>query len=320
MVRLVWRTDVHLSDRAPAARTDNWADSCFDKLDQIKAVCEKWKAHALLDGGDLFHIKSPSRNSHALVQRVVEHHADYPCRVGINFGNHDGVYGDLSFLHQQPLGTLYASGVAEKLFDEHEMFFESEGVKVRVVGIPYHGVRYDMARFTGIKKGEEDILICVAHVLASPKGGTMFEGEDIVRYSDLESLDPDVWCFGHWHKNQGVQKVGSKTIVNIGSLTRGSLTQDEMERKPCIALLSCTKEGVDVRVVDLKVKPASEVFDVEQRVRIASRETTMSTFVDSIRKSLQGSEEKDIGEQVAQMEGLDETVRERALLYLESVG
>lgn len=319
MIRLVWRTDVHLSDTTPASRTDDWTENCFDHLNQVKMVCEKWKAHGLIDGGDLFHVKSPSRNSHKLVQRTVAHHADYPCRVGVNFGNHDGVYGDIEFLPQQPLGVLYASGVVERLYDEHEMVFEEDGIKVRVVGIPYHGVRYDWDRFTSIKKGDEDILIVTAHVLASPKGGTMFEGEDIIKYNDLENLDPDVWLFGHWHKDQGVMKVGDKTIVNIGSLTRGALSQDEVTRKPAIALLECEKGGVNVRVVRLKVKPATEVFDMDARVRMEARDSTIEAFVASVRDTLVESKAVSLEDKIAEME-IDERVRERTLLYIEEAG
>ena len=103
MIKLLWRTDVHLSDRAPVSRTDDWAETVFGKLDQVRRVAEKVGASAILDGGDFFHIKSPGRNSHALVHRTAQHHADYPCPVYCTPGNHDCVYGDYSFLPQQPL-------------------------------------------------------------------------------------------------------------------------------------------------------------------------------------------------------------------------
>ena len=51
-INLVWRTDVHLSDRAPSSRTDDWADAVFDKLGQECAACnepydKKSKEHAM---------------------------------------------------------------------------------------------------------------------------------------------------------------------------------------------------------------------------------------------------------------------------------
>jgi len=319
MIRFVWRTDVHLSDRAPSSRKDNWTDTVFRKLDQVRNVAKKVGAVAILDGGDFFHIKSPGRNSHALVHRAIDHHTAYPCPVYCTPGNHDSIYGDYAFLPQQPLGVLFASGAFRRLYDEHEAIFEQDGVKVRVVGIPYHGTSYDMDRFHSIKKGDEDYLVCVAHVLASTKGGTMFEGEDIVKYKDLLDTAPDVYFFGHWHKDQGVVSMGDKTFVNIGSLTRGALSQDEMERKPACAFISFTKDEEPlIRVIRLNVEDPHKVFDVEGRVRQEKQQVEMDAFVTRIRESLQeGSEAVSLSSLVTGMEDIPAQVRERALAYLE---
>lgn len=329
MIRLVWRTDVHLSDTSPASRKDDWAATVFGKLRQVGLVARKLGAQAVLDGGDFFHVKSPGRNTHDLVRRVADVHREYPCPVYGNVGNHDVVYGDYTYLDQQPLGVLFATGVFRRCYDEHEAVFEeyldggrvgapTRTYKVRVVGIPYHGTSYDMERFRRIKKGDEDVLVCMAHVLASERGGTMFEGEDILRYSDLVGLEPDMFLFGHWHKDQGVTEIGGKTIVNIGSLTRGALSQDEVARKPACAVLTF-EEGAapKVQVVRIKVAPPDEVFDIEGRNRQESRAMTMDAFVESVRQKLVVEHGKDLVEVVEKMDDVPEKVRERVLLYLE---
>jgi len=348
-INLVWRTDVHLSDRGPSSRTDDWTEAVFANLDQVRALAEQVRAAAILDGGDFFHVKSPGQNSHALVHRTAEHHDGYPCPVFCTPGNHDAVYGDYSFLPQQPLGVLFTTGVFKRLYDEHEVYFAKrsdamyakaypynpksgwvsgnpfaiekgrrEGPIVRVVGIPYHGTKYDMDRFTRIEKGDEDILICVAHVLASLKGGTMFEGEDIIKYADLVDTAPDVYLFGHWHKDQGVEELGGKQFVNVGSLTRGSLSQDEVQRIPASAVLRCTDAGVKVEVHRLNVPPAEEVFDVEGRARQIKRQVEMDTFVTSLRDALQPKDgSKSLSDEVSGLGDVPHEVRERALSYLE---
>lgn len=330
MIRLVWRTDVHLSDRAPSMRTDNWTETLLGKLDQVRRVAEAVGAVGVLDGGDFFHIKSPSRNSHRLVQQVADLHSTYPCPVYANVGNHDCVYGDIEYLEQQPLGVLFAAGVFQRCFNEHEAIFDSdnplyhpspedEHIRVRVVGIPYHGTKYETERLTSIKKGDEDFLVVMAHLLASPKGGTMFEGEDIVRYADLADLDPDLWLFGHWHKDQGVTDLGNgKWVVNTGSLSRGTLSQDDLDRRPACAVLSFSSEGMKVNVVRLKVRPTDEVFNLDAKFRSEARDSTMDHFIESMREKLVLDSGKTVAEAV---EGFDvpDTVRERALLYLEQV-
>lgn len=320
MIRLVWRTDVHLSDTPPSSRRDDWTSTVLDKLRQVGEVARKVKADAVIDGGDFFHVKSPSRNSHELIRRTAEVHAAYPCPVYANVGNHDCVYGDYAYLDQQPLGVLFATGVFRRLYDGHEAVFTRDGFTVRVVGVPYHGTQYDLDRFRRIRKGDEDVLVCVAHVLASARGGSMFEGEDIVAYDALAAFEPDVFAFGHWHKDQGVEVVGGKTIVNVGSLTRGSLSQDEVERRPACAVMSFVPgQPPQVQVVRLRVAPAADVFDVAGRARAEARASTVDAFAESVRARLASERGRDVAEVVA---GLDvpDRVRERVLLYLERAG
>jgi exonuclease SbcD len=264
-LRLVWRSDVHMADVSPGSRTDDWVEAICDKLRQVGKIAWGVKAQAVIDGGDFFHVKSPVRTSHRTIRRSVEIHKEgYPCPVYANFGNHDSVYGDIRWLHQQPLGVLYEAGVFQRLYDEHEALFESGGVTVRVVGVPYHGVQYDRDRLN-IKKGDEDYLVVAAHLLATDTTqDSFYDGEDVIRYSDLRDLDADVWCFGHWHQDQGIQEIADgKWVVNIGSLTRGSLSQDNLDRAPACAVLAFGPEGVCIERRDLQVEPASEVFDVQ---------------------------------------------------------
>jgi len=319
-----------MSDKAPSSRLDDWTETVLGKLGQVRDVARKVGAAAIIDGGDFFHLKSPSRNTHRLVNRVAEHHANYPCPVYCTPGNHDSVYGDYAFLGQQPLGTLYAAGVFKRLYDEHEAVFQQACLrdkpqgplpqfKVRVVGIPYHGNKYDRERFHSIKKGDEDVLICVAHVLASEKGGTMFEGEDIVRYSDLLNTAPDVYCFGHWHKDQGVTELGGKKFINVGSLTRGALSQDEVQRRPACVVISM-EPGLPIttEVVRLDVGLPEDVFDVEGRSRQVKRQVQMDSFVERIRETLAPTEEGVSTEDtIRAADGISQDIKERALHYLE---
>ena len=321
MIRLVTRTDVHLSDKGPISRTDDWAAAVLDKLEQVGHIAQKVGAAAVLDNGDFFHLKSPSRNSHDLIRRVADLHANYPCPVYANVGNHDCVYGDIRYLDSQPMGVLFSTGVFKRCYGEHEAVFEKEGLKVRVVGIPYHGTAYQMERFAEIKKGDEDYLVVMAHVLASPQGGSMFENEDIVKYSDLLGLDPDVFVFGHWHKDQGIVQMGGKVIVNVGSLTRGTLAQDDLDRQPACSVLNFTKEkGIEAAIVRLRVRPTSEVFDLEKRLRQEVRTMTVEGFVEALQESITEVKNKTLADAVREIPGLPEVVRERTLLYLERAG
>lgn len=319
MITLIWRTDAHLADQAPQSRKDDWRQTVLGKLQQVGELARSAQAAAVLDGGDLFHIKTPSRNAHETVGLMADLQASYPCPTYACVGNHDVKYGDLRFLDESPLGTLFKAGVLHRLYDEHEAWFDDgEGVTVRVVGIPYHGSQYDQNRVSRIVKGRETYLVVVAHLLASQTGGTLFEKEDILSYNDLANHDADVWLFGHWHKNQGVQRLqGGKVIVNIGSLSRGALSEDDVKRTPEAAILYFTKRGVRVEPRALQVEPAEAVFDLEGRTRQESRHLSVEQFVENLKAALVTTEKSSLLEEVQNLPGIPDVVRERAILYLE---
>jgi len=50
MIKLLWRTDVHLSDNPPASRKDDWVEAIFAKLAQVKTVARKLSVDAVFDG------------------------------------------------------------------------------------------------------------------------------------------------------------------------------------------------------------------------------------------------------------------------------
>lgn len=316
-MKLLWRTDVHLADQGPVSRLDNWSESVFDKLKQVGELAGLHKVKAVIDGGDYFHVKSPSRNSHSLIQQTAQLHKDYPCPVLCNVGNHDVKFGDLKYLEESPLGVLFATGCFEKNFDSHDHTFIEDGLKIRVVGVPYHGTTYDRDYIrTLCTKKDEDYLFVHMHLLASPEGGTLFEGEDILSYSEISQLDADVFAFGHWHRDQGVAQIGNKTIINVGSLTRGSLSSDDLKRTPQTALLDFTHQGVKVTTLPLNVKPAKDVFDLVGRNRVEEASMRQIAFIEHMKDTLSLDTQKPLSDMIRDLP-IDPMVKERALSYLE---
>lgn len=317
MIKLLWRTDVHISDKGPMSRKDDWTEAVLDKLNQIGQLTHHLKIDGVIDGGDFFHEKSPRLISHKLIKDVVDLHKKYYCPVWCNVGNHDVVRGNIENLPRQPLEVLFSTGVFKRNYDEHEAVFERDDVKVRVVGVPYHGTRYDMDRLLNIEKKDENYLMVSAHLLASPAGGSMFGSEDIVSYKDLLKGQADIYAFGHYHADQGITQISEKKwVINTGSLTRGSLSEDNLKRKPKIVLMDFTSEELKLTPVNLKIKPPEEVFDLEEKVKFDARSMIVEDFVKRIQDTLSSGAAKSLEEEVSGME-LPEKVRERVLYYLE---
>lgn len=313
---LLWRTDVHYSDHTPRRRVDKWTDTVSAKLEEVGEIARRRGVHAVLDGGDFFDIKTPTRNSHSLVRRAIEIHKSYPCPVYANVGNHDCVYGDYKYLPQQPLGVLFESGVFRRLYDEHEAVFERDGVKVRVVGIPYHGVKYDYGRFDSIRRGDETYLVVVCHLLASPTETTLFDSEDVVLYSTLDKYPVDLWFFGHWHQDQGVTKLSRSQVVNIGSLTRGSLSQDNLTRSPSVCLAEFRREGISLEVIPITHKPSSEIFDLEAKDLKEVREESLDHFAQGL-SLIQTRSSDTLRDKIHSQSQVPNDVREKSIHYVE---
>lgn len=191
----VFRTDVHASEHSPESWKGDYPAEIWSSLEQIGELARHFRANAVLDGGDFFHVKAPTQNSHRLVAKAALIHQVYPCPVYCIEGNHDIKHNNLETLPDQPLGVLYNSGVFHHL--RNHRFVDGE-LEVRVVGVPYSPFR-TLADLQGIRKKGNEVLIAIVHALAGenpPSTVEEFFGEPVFRYEQLiVDQGPDVWCF-----------------------------------------------------------------------------------------------------------------------------
>lgn len=318
MINFTVRTDCHVHDKPPQSRVDDYLQTCLNSLRQIGEHAEKTNSTAVLDNGDFFHAKAATKNSHLMVREVIDlHRSYYPCPVYCNPGNHDFPYNNIDYLDRQPLGVLFAAGVFERMYDH--MFEDEAGLKVRVVGFPYK--REFTEQEFDLERGDEDILIVCAHTFASPNGGELFGTERALSYYDLSEASPDIFVFGHWHIDQGIQEINGKTFMNLGSMTRGSLVQDNLTRIPRFGYIEIEKNkdgnvSVIFEAVELDVPPASDVFDLEKHKRLKEESRDIEQFVQSLLlQSEVGSE--DLGSEIQSLTNFKEEVRDKALAYLQ---
>lgn len=316
-VAFVFRTDTHVADRSPVSWKGDYPGEIWSNLEQIGKLAKEHEAQAVLDGGDYFHVKSASRNSHSLVVRSASIQKAYPCPTFCVEGNHDIAYNNLETLDRQPLGVLYESGVFQHL---RESIFEDGKLRVRVVGVPYSGLR-TLTELQAIKKRPGDtFLIAVVHALAGespPPKVEEFFGEPVFRYSELASEDgPDVWCFGHWHKDQGIVTVAGKQFVNHGAVSRGALSHENIHRVPKVALLEATLDGFRISALPLQVAPAEDVFDFDKKTRVEKEAKMIDQFVLRLQQDVAINTEVTIEDCVSSLD-FAQDVRSTALGYLE---
>jgi len=311
-MKLLFRTDIHVADKSPGSWKADYRAETLSCLKQIGDIARKHRVTAVLDGGDFFHVKAASRTSHELVRQVVEiHKTAYHCPVYHVEGNHDVQANNLETCGRQPLGVLYAAGVFERLRDT--TLTDEDGGTVRVVGLPFD-IDRKVEDFY-VEKGSEDHLVVIAHTLASDtdREAPDFFGEPIFSYSDLEGADADVFCFGHWHKDQGI--VNSR-FVNTGSVSRGALNHDNVGRTPKVVLMEFG-ESVTLTEIPLQVKPADEIFDFDRKERQEEQDRSIEEFVQKIRADVSlGGDPKEVVDGAIEGMGYAPEVQELARQYL----
>lgn len=313
----IFRTDVHAADRSPSSWKGDYPEEILSSLEQIGQLAKQEGVTAVLDGGDFFHVKTAIRNSHSLVIKVAKLHSAYPCPTWCIEGNHDISGNNLETIEQQPLGVLYSTGVFQHLRDEK--FTTEDGEYVRVVGVPYDPDR-TLQDLRSIQKCGEDRLIAVVHALAGkhpPAHVEDFFGEPVFKYRDLITENgPDVWCFGHWHRDQGIEEIDGRYFINQGSVSRGALVRENLERIPKVALIEVVYGGnLRVTSIPLKVAPAEEVFDLEKKDRRDREIEIIDQFVTVLGESVEFDPSVGIEENVQKLDfALD--VRSMAVDYL----
>lgn len=311
MFKIVFFTDIHLADSGPLSRKDNYRDSILEKLDQIRIFCIDNKVDLALCGGDIFHIKTPNKNSHYLVSQTVSLFKSFPCPIYTLYGNHDIRQDNLSTLANQPFYTLLKSKACTLLQDD---FFDNGNI--RVFGIDYLNDP-EYSDFNRENKGEK-LQICIAHVNASSKFDDLF-GERVYKYQSLGVCTPDIFAFGHYHPDQGIEEHNGKSFINIGSISRGSLKKDELQRTPSFGYIEINPDYSFVcEKKKLNVLSSNDIFDLELREKEEKESEEIEKFIVELKDKFISNTTVDIRDKLLEL-NFERSIITKALDFYDRV-
>lgn len=292
-IRFITSSDEHMADLNPGFRKDVYRSAILDKLAWQYDMAGRFKADAVLRAGDLFHVKEANKTTMATLAMVADVHVKGPCPTYALSGNHDMSRNDPESVSRQPLGVLFQSRAVRRLRDET---FHSGSLSVRVVGVEYTiGMEDGHLQEAVRKKPGSTYTVALVHALASfaPEERIQsFFKEHVFDYRDLVFDGcPDVYVFGHYHKDQGVRDHLGVKFVNLGAISRGALTFENMEREPKVGLIRCDSRGIDVESHVIPHADASKVFDLEKKKQLDSERRSLNDFLAQLKAGASSPED-----------------------------
>lgn len=312
VLRFVTILDPHFSPVTPSSRKDDFFQSTADAFGQAVRFAVKMECQALLIAGDIFHLKTGSRNPHWFMKAVIGLFKSAKKQgvevIGIA-GNHDLTFGSLVSLESQPIGVL-AEADAIHLLDDKSILYRTDTFTARVAGCSYHHAQASFVR--DLKKDGADFLVSTGHFWFGKETGEFF-GEPVYGPSYFDGSESDAFVIGHHHADQGIQSVNGKQFFAHGSMNRVGAHAGDLERKPAVGLLEITKAGITGRVARLKVQDAKEIFDVDKHVTMVAEKKELDNFMALISSQVIG--DADVASILGELE-LAPAVRARVDQYI----
>jgi DNA repair exonuclease SbcCD nuclease subunit len=282
-VRLAIINDVHLADTPPRWRTDSYNDDLFAKLEWVRDDARSRGVDAFAICGDIFHNPQPTRVSHGLVNRMIGWVNSCERSVLLVPGNHDLPAGSITAIARTPLWSLGQQRGCHLLFG-------GDSVVIDGVSIAGYEWNYDQQKIVDAINEDRwetqrvhDIIL--THAAIAAEQNPFYE---TINPHDIEGC-ARVVCFGHLHPPEQLYSVGATHFVNVGALSRGSISKNDLERIPQYGLIELIKPGYVINITMIPIaaaKSAASIFRLEQRDAIVEHDEAIATFVSDLRDTV----------------------------------
>lgn len=311
-IRIVTSSDEHLCEINPGYRVGSYRDDILTKLEWQGKFARSVNADIVARAGDFIHIKAANKTTYGTMTKVANIHGAYHCETAVIAGNHDMSYNDPSTLDRQPLGFLMESGVFKPLHDREII---KGSLKTRLVGVGYTtDLAVDGLQDLVRKRPGDGYVVAFVHALASMAPSEKiqsFFNEPVFDYRDLVFEGcPDAYVFGHYHKDQGIVDHMGIKFVNLGAVSRGALTFENLDRKPKVSSIKINSQGLFVEEHVIPHKDSSEIFDLERKKTLEKQKDDLSDFLAQLRTTANLPAQEGAESRKAMMETFPDDLRD----------
>ncbi|MFA5999519.1 MAG: metallophosphoesterase [Candidatus Paceibacterota bacterium] len=305
-------TDLHLKDKPPESRIDDYAHTVLGKLEKVFQTVDKSEGdQGIICGGDLFDVKEGAKISHGLVVDIIallRQYSHIPFYTLI--GNHDIKYDRLDTIEKQPLGVLLKSGLVHRI---NKKYLENNSNII--FGLDFIGDKYLNYDMFDLPYSDSKFNIVCVHCNIMPDSETFYY-ENALSFNKIIDRFPklNLMIMGHIHffkENPLIYKYNNSFLVGPGSLARVSSAKENLDRDINIVYIKDKGFSID----KLEVKPSSEIFDLKRIEELKQRDGMIADFVSDLVKA--SSSSSDSIDEILNRSNIDENIKTRVYYYLK---
>lgn len=309
-MRFLYITDTHIRGTSPANRLDTFPESLKAKLNEVVEYANQQKVDAVLHGGDVFDVPSPSPS---VVGEFLSIFTKLQAPMYGIIGNHDVYAHNPQTLDRTMLGLANRLGIIRIIHPGERIYFEDGGQRIQLTGQHFH-VELDRRNPVldyCVTKENADVAIHLVHGMLMDR--RFIEGVAHTVIDQIVGTEADLTLCGHNHLGFPDTEKDGKHFLNPGGLVRLSNHPREMMRKPQMVLIHVQAGQLSYRKIPLRsALPGEQILDRSKGEEAIYREQKLNAVVDEIRQagSFHYANIHDIIDQIASREGISPAVRE----------
>jgi DNA repair exonuclease SbcCD nuclease subunit len=261
--------DLHLTDRAPERRKDNYCESQMFKFMEVLSIYKETGCQALVQCGDFFDY---SNVGNGIISDVIDVLRKEDVVVFAIYGQHDISGHSFSTFYRSPLRVLQSAGVVNMI--------PAEGVYIGPNVICY-GASFG-EEVPIIEKPDGRFNILVIHAMIGDSD--LYPGQDITKPNSFLEKYPcyDLCHCGDYHY-PFIERVGKRMIVNSGCLMRKTISERDLQLDPGVVVVD-TAERLSRRY-NVYYDPIDTVFDLVGVENKGKEKVDFAEFVNKLKST-----------------------------------
>ena len=242
MVKFIFASDIHITNKAPKARLDDYVKSQYRKLSYLFKYSAEKGVDAILFAGDVFDTPFvPNKTIKSYIE-LINNTKDPSCLLCCIYGQHDLVYHSLANIENTPLAVLLA-GTGGIQLGKTPVILKDE--------VALYGLSWDEP-YPKIEGTDKLVNVLLAH-LTVVADKELFPGQKnfVIAKRLLYNTPFDILVTGDNHQ-RFISEFNGKYLFNNGSIMRMNISQRDF--RPSFTYVEVDNKSVKYELVYFPIK------------------------------------------------------------------